>query len=141
MSEFDEMGVLWSAVRQIQEYYQWDDDWALEYVAGLLDEEIQRLRAENAPRLEGACEMCGENGKRRGKSKSVCQPCERRSRKGAKKVEREVFERDGYRCKQCGGWERLVVDHIHPVARGGTGDIANLQTLCWACNTAKGARV
>jgi 5-methylcytosine-specific restriction enzyme A len=33
----------------------------------------------------------------------------------------------------------LEVDHIFPVARGGTNDIGNLQALCRECNRAKGA--
>jgi hypothetical protein len=54
------------------------------------------------------------------------------------KVRRIVFERDGYRCRRCGGWLDLHVDHIVPVARGGTDDLENLQTLCRDCNIKKG---
>ena len=52
-----------------------------------------------------------------------------------------VFERDQYRCVSCGGWQGLAVDHIHPLSRGGTDDLDNLQTLCKSCNSRKGARV
>lgn len=34
----------------------------------------------------------------------------------------------------------LTVDHVVPLARGGTNDLANLQVLCKRCNSAKGAR-
>lgn len=55
----------------------------------------------------------------------------------------EVIKRDGYRCRCCGygvaEGARLHVDHIHPVSKGGLTVEANLQTLCWACNTGKGA--
>jgi len=44
-----------------------------------------------------------------------------------------VLERDDFRCRRCGTgprYERLVVDHITPVALGGSSDDDNLQTLC-----------
>lgn len=49
-----------------------------------------------------------------------------------------VFERDAYRCRECGDHHDLVVDHIFPISRGGTNSIDNLQTLCGKCNSAKG---
>lgn len=44
------------------------------------------------------------------------------------------------RCVACGSVDRLEVDHIHPVSRGGSDDPANLQVLCKSCNTSKGAK-
>ena len=52
-----------------------------------------------------------------------------------------VFERDGYRCVQCGTTEDLTIDHIYPRIRGGAHTEDNLQTLCRSCNSRKGARV
>jgi 5-methylcytosine-specific restriction endonuclease McrA len=55
----------------------------------------------------------------------------------------EVFLRDGYRCRECGATNQetsLEVDHIIPVSQGGTDELKNLQTLCTACNRAKGNR-
>ncbi len=57
------------------------------------------------------------------------------------KLRFQVFQRDGFRCKCCGkiagdGVE-LQVDHIQPVAKGGTNDLQNLQTLCRECNSGK----
>lgn len=49
----------------------------------------------------------------------------------------EVFARDGGACVRCGDTERLEVDHIIPMVRGGTDDDWNLQTLCKSCNSAK----
>ena len=54
-----------------------------------------------------------------------------------------ILERDGFRCRRCGTGprdERLVVDHIMPVALGGKSNDENLQTLCEPCNVGKGAR-
>ncbi|SDA57389.1 HNH endonuclease [Methanobrevibacter millerae] len=57
-----------------------------------------------------------------------------------RKLRHEVFMRDGYRCRECGASKEetsLEIDHIVPVARGGTNDIDNLQTLCRECNRMK----
>lgn len=54
-----------------------------------------------------------------------------------------VFERDGFTCKYCGAKPPnvvLEVDHVIPVASGGTNAIGNLVTCCEACNAGKGAR-
>ena len=70
------------------------------------------------------------------------------------KLRVEVFTRDGFRCVRCdleggpnpgeglpytGRWSAMdvVVDHIVALARGGTNDLSNLQTLCDACNLYK----
>lgn len=57
-----------------------------------------------------------------------------------RKLRHEVFKRDGYRCRECGSSKdetSLEIDHIVPVAKGGTNDIDNLQTLCRECNQKK----
>jgi hypothetical protein len=51
-----------------------------------------------------------------------------------------VFERDAYRCVQCGDYHDLQADHIHPESKGGEMTLDNLQTLCKKCNVKKGAR-
>lgn len=43
-------------------------------------------------------------------------------------------------CRHCGATEDLCVDHVRPVARGGTSERSNLQPLCRRCNSSKGAR-
>ncbi len=55
-------------------------------------------------------------------------------------LRRRVYERDGRRCKQCGGVDDLTLDHIVPVSRFGMTSEDNLQTLCRRCNSAKGDR-
>ena len=51
-----------------------------------------------------------------------------------------IFERDLYRCINCGTHKSLSVDHIIPVSKGGGNEIKNLQTLCTTCNSSKGSR-
>lgn len=55
-----------------------------------------------------------------------------------------VLERDGFVCGICGDEIEsgdLHIDHILPVARGGTNDLDNLQPAHSFCNISKGARV
>lgn len=49
-----------------------------------------------------------------------------------------VFSRDEYRCRLCNSGEKLEVDHVIPVVKGGDDDPENLQTLCRRCNRRKG---
>ncbi len=58
----------------------------------------------------------------------------------SKRVRFEVFKRDSFKCQYCGSSAPeviLQVDHIHPVAKGGEGDITNLVTSCDSCNSGK----
>lgn len=60
------------------------------------------------------------------------------------KVRREIFIRDGFKCQECGAYPGkdksvcLHVDHIVPVAKGGSNESSNLRTLCDTCNFGKG---
>lgn len=52
----------------------------------------------------------------------------------------KIFQRDKSRCRLCGTTAtraRLEIDHIIPVAKGGTNDESNLQVLCVTCNQGK----
>ena len=73
------------------------------------------------------------------------QPLPQKKRQGIRKSVRfEVFKRDLFACRYCGMTPPdalLVIDHIIPVAEGGTNDIDNLVTSCSACNTGKGTRL
>lgn len=55
-------------------------------------------------------------------------------------LRRLVMERDGHQCVECGGTERLSLDHIDPWSKGGPDTEENLRVLCMPCNIAKGAR-
>lgn len=59
-------------------------------------------------------------------------------------VKKYVFERNKYQCQSCGKTHletELQIDHIIPLARGGSNDISNLQTLCSNCNLKKKDRI
>lgn len=58
----------------------------------------------------------------------------------ARKHKLFLIERDGAKCQRCGATNNLCVDHIVPLARGGSNELDNLQILCWHCNTSKGAK-
>lgn len=54
----------------------------------------------------------------------------------------KVLERDLHTCQYCGVKDvPFEIDHILPVAKGGTNDIKNLATACKSCNRSKGARI
>jgi len=60
------------------------------------------------------------------------------------KLRFEVFKRDKFVCQYCGACgprTELEIDHVIPVARGGTDDIDNLKTSCFRCNRGKGVSV
>ena len=69
------------------------------------------------------------------------------------RMKERILERDDYTCQICGisrefvddlcpglgDYLLLEIDHIDPVAQGGSGkDEDNLQVLCWRCNRKKG---
>lgn len=60
-------------------------------------------------------------------------------------VRYEVMRRDHFRCVLCGSTAQngttLHVDHIIPLAKGGTSEMANLRTLCDRCNLGKGTKI
>ena len=49
-------------------------------------------------------------------------------------VRRGIWKRAEGKCVLCRGIYRLQVDHIHPVAKGGTNTPENLRLLCFHCN-------
>jgi 5-methylcytosine-specific restriction endonuclease McrA len=57
-----------------------------------------------------------------------------------RRIATTVFEAHGRICPICGSETDLTIDHIRPLARGGTSDPENLHVLCRRCNSRKGAR-
>lgn len=50
----------------------------------------------------------------------------------------QIFERDNWRCRNCGKAGRLECDHIVPLRQGGAEyDPANLQAICRGCHIEK----
>ncbi len=114
------------------------------------------------------CEVCGKTFKVKG-GRKYCKPCrkivdrlwkatqktKRRARIAAVLIEtfdnREVLERDGWRCQICGRKLRkaakyphpqaATVDHIIPLALGGEHSLRNVQCACRQCNGVKSATV
>jgi hypothetical protein len=43
-------------------------------------------------------------------------------------------------CANCGAGNRLTIDHIVPLSKGGSNDDDNLQLMCLPCNQRKGTR-
>ena len=94
--------------------------------------------------MEKYCKSCGRVFKK--SDFKICPYCGNQlsTRTGRQPIPRQlrhqVFQRDGYRCRECGASKdetSLEIDHIVPVAKGGTNDIDNLQTLCRECNRMK----
>jgi hypothetical protein len=54
----------------------------------------------------------------------------------------KILVRDNFTCRYCGQHApnvKLEVDHVTPIANGGSDQEDNLVTSCWACNKGKEA--
>jgi hypothetical protein len=49
-------------------------------------------------------------------------------------IRHAVYLRDGGKCRNCGAFEAVEIDHLTPYAQGGKHDIDNLRLLCRSCN-------
>lgn len=54
-----------------------------------------------------------------------------------KNIRHFIFKRDEYKCLKCHNADRLAIDHIIPISKGGKNTLSNLQTLCTSCNSKK----
>jgi len=54
---------------------------------------------------------------------------------------REIASLYNQPCQNCGSKANLSIDHIIPLARGGSHTIGNLMTLCKSCNSSKGKKL
>jgi hypothetical protein len=56
------------------------------------------------------------------------------------KLAAQVFSRDGDKCVDCGSTEKLELDHVLPISRGGKSELSNLAVRCRSCNRRKRSR-
>lgn len=64
----------------------------------------------------------------------------RRARGGNFHLRRDRLEeiiKENSECVYCGSRDRLTIDHMIPVKRGGNNEITNLVPACLACNSGK----
>lgn len=57
-----------------------------------------------------------------------------------KEVIKEVYERDQFKCVDCGIDTNLTLDHLISPLDEGSNDAENLQVRCLKCNQKKGRR-
>jgi rubrerythrin len=130
----------------------------------------RRPRKPQPPRLftSGACRVCGTWFASTNHDVTCSPACQathsaqmkrlgkdrRRARKREAYVEdvyrQRVYERDGYKCHLCGKrTDRTkdaphprspTLDHLIPLAAGGTHEPLNCRTACFLCNATKGDR-
>lgn len=55
--------------------------------------------------------------------------------------EKEILKIIKSPCVACGSYDKITMDHIIPLSRGGKHSIGNLQPLCFSCNASKNNRV
>jgi len=57
---------------------------------------------------------------------------------------RKIIERDNSTCYMCGrklGYLEIVLDHVIPIARGGSHSEDNMKVACAPCNSRKGDKL
>ncbi len=79
-----------------------------------------------------------------GKKTTVKKTTTRTTRKKfSRAVEKAIWDKYKHRCAICGvhtGFSYGEIDHIKPLAKGGSNSVGNLQWLCHRCNKLKGSR-
>jgi len=50
---------------------------------------------------------------------------------------KQVVERDGVQCSECGNWSQLHLHHIAALSKGGNNKTINLRLLCEICHSKK----
>ncbi|WP_420833893.1 HNH endonuclease [Streptomyces antarcticus] len=104
------------------------------------------------PRAASICLVrgCAQRTARSGRCVEHAPPERPWARKSARNLHRDrgwdrhvrprALVRDGFACVRCGAREYLEVDHILPIAKGGSWELENAQTLCQPCHQDKTTR-
>lgn len=131
------------------------DTIALQNVRGILAtlESIGAIRKEGEPNRDGTpyrvlipdeIEACRKFRAERAAQKPKAKPAEGDlDYYNVRENRIKVYERDDYKCRYCG--KQLTrftctLDHVTPVAAGGTNALDNLVTACLGCNSRKHQR-
>lgn len=113
----------------------------VDYLASALLDACQELGWGSGQPMVDAVYRVEQTATRRGLHVQPVPPAPSARKKIRQGTVRRVWDRDGWRCVDCGTNENLTVDHKIPVSKGGTNDFDNLQTMCLPCNIRKGATV
>ena len=54
---------------------------------------------------------------------------------------KNVISRDRHTCQYCGSHDKLTIDHVVPVSRGGKSTFENCVAACQECNSKKGNKL
>lgn len=87
--------------------------------------------------LSGGCDFNGLLWLKEMESKHYAKSKRVRSCYINKKIKDDVLKKYKFTCVTCGTKEKLSIDHIHPVSKGGTDEFKNLQVMCRSCNSRK----
>ncbi len=55
-----------------------------------------------------------------------------------KKILQDLLPKYNFKCVLCKATEKLTIDHIKPISKGGGDELENLQIMCKTCNSRKG---
>lgn len=109
-------------------------------------EKISRYHAEhyakNAARLKAAVSAYRKANPDKKRHLENCRRARKAGNGGTHTLEERQakFSTCGNVCYYCGRAGRLTVDHMIPLKRGGTNDIANIVPACRSCNSRKHTR-
>lgn len=158
------MAVAYAHCKFCSDLFAYDARWPRAYCTAHNDERDRRSRTRF---VSAQCAICGEwfIGDRQqhfnrgnGASARCSDRCTRRAGKDTRRARkrdayvadvnrRRVFESDGWRCHICGKRVKRTatapdpmaptIDHVIPLARGGTHEPSNCRTAHFGCNSSK----